>query len=85
MRFRNVPWDPGAVTVISQGWLDRCSACRQLRDRCSSHVSTLALPLVASAMDSSKPVGDFRFWPLIDICLIFYGAWMASSNQAGVG
>lgn len=84
MRFRNAPWDPGVLTVISQGWVDRCSAVRQLRDRCSSHVSTPALPLVTSVVGSSEPVGGCGAWPPIDACLIFDGAWMPTSNQARV-
>lgn len=60
MRFRYAPWDPGALLVISQGWMDRCSAVWELHHRCHAQSSVHTLSLVSSAM--SHPHSSFLNW-----------------------
>lgn len=83
IRFRNAVWDPGALSVMVQGWESRCMAAQLLRRPIlSPHLRKDPIPLKSPAWSSSLiSVQDMGF----DVCILFDGAWDASSNNAGIG
>ncbi|XP_021848080.2 uncharacterized protein [Spinacia oleracea] len=78
-RFRSVEWDPGAFQSILAGWNLRCSEVRALSVLCRQHRvldgSFIARAPGLYSLGFSQP----------DICLVSDGAWLAASNNAGLG
>nr|XP_021851943.1 uncharacterized protein LOC110791500 [Spinacia oleracea] len=77
MCFRLAPWDPGALHVILQDLMVRCSAVHDLRRRHDGYYH------VQKPSPCLQSLGGFDSGPPTDMCVISDGAWMPVSNQAG--
>ncbi|XP_056698604.1 uncharacterized protein [Spinacia oleracea] len=84
-RFRDTAWDPGAFQSVLAGWRIRCSEVRNLHRCVSMSQIRLRSSVRVAPIPELSPGSTASTGSNADVCLLSDGAWMSTSNNAGLG